>query len=104
MTIARLATLIQKRSVGFTSRGQALLEAREQILAKNMRAGAEAADRILRQERAAFEILTYAWDDCNERATMRGPWCHQVPYCSLEHRDLNFQCHGVECRARTMYW
>ena len=37
-TIARLATLIQKRSGGLTSRGKALLEAREQILAKSMRA------------------------------------------------------------------
>jgi hypothetical protein len=103
LTIARLATLIQKRSGGLTSRGQALLEAREQILAKSMRAGAEAADRSLRQERAALEILTCAWDDCNERATMRCPWCHQVPYCRLEHRDLNFDLHGVECRARAMY-
>jgi hypothetical protein len=38
LTIARLATLIQKRSGGLTSRGQALLEAREQMLAKSMRA------------------------------------------------------------------
>ncbi len=103
LTIARLATVIQKRSGGLTSRGQALLEAREQILAKRMRAGAEAADRIMRQDRAAFEILTCAWDGCNERVTMRSPWCHQVPYCSLEHRDLNFELHGVECRARAMY-
>ncbi len=73
--IARLATLIQKRSGGLTSRGQALLEAREQILAKSMRAGAEAADRSVRQERAALEIQTCAWDDCNERTTMRCPWC-----------------------------
>ena len=102
LTIARLATLIQKRSGGLTSRGQALLEAREQILAKSMRVGAEAADRSLRQERAALEILTCAWDDCNERATMRCPRCHQVPYCSPEHRDLNFELHGVECRARGM--
>ena len=42
LAIARMATLIQKRSGGLTSRGQALLESREQILAKNMRAGAEA--------------------------------------------------------------
>ena len=72
-----------------------LLSLSEQILAKSMRAGAEAADRILRQARAALEILTCAWDDCNERATMRCPWCHQVPYCRLEHRDLNFDLHGV---------
>ena len=103
VTIAQLATLIQKRSGGLTSRGQALLEAREQIVAKSMRAGAEAANRSLRQERAALEILTCAWDDCNERATMRCPWCHQVPYCRLEHRDLNFNLHGVDCRARAMY-
>ena len=67
LTIARLATLIQNRSGGLTSRGQALLEARERILAKSMRAGAEAADRILPQERAALEILTCAWDGSNER-------------------------------------
>ena len=85
------------------SAGQALLEAREQILAKSMRAGAQAADRILRQERAALEILTCAWDDCNEKVTMRCPWCHEVPYCSLEHRDRHFELHGVECRARAMY-
>ena len=82
------------------SAGQALLEAREQILAKSIRAGAEAADRILRQERAALEILTCAWDDCNERATMRCPWFHQLSYCSLEPRDVKFELHGVECWAR----
>ena len=71
--------------------------------AKSMMAGAEAADRILRQERAALEILTFAWDGCNERAPMRCPWCHQVPYYSLEHRDLKFERHGVECRARALY-
>ncbi len=76
LTIARLATLIHKRSGGLTSRGQALLEAREQILAKSMRAGVEAADRILQQKRAALEIRTCAWNGCNERATMRCPWCH----------------------------
>jgi hypothetical protein len=103
LTIVRLATVIQKRSGGLTSRGQALLEAREQILAKSMMAGSEAADRILRQERAALEILSCAWDDCNERVTMRWPWCHQVPYCIPEHRDLNYELHGVECRARAMY-
>ncbi len=103
LTITRLATLIQKRSGGLTSRGQALLEARKQILAKSMRAGAEAADRILRQERAALEILTCAWDGCNERVTMRCRWCHEVPFCSPEHRALNFELHGVECRARAMY-
>ena len=47
--IARLATLIKKRSGGLISRGQARLEAREQIMAKSMRARAEAADRILRK-------------------------------------------------------
>ncbi len=103
LTIARLETLIQKRSGGLTSRGKALLEAREQMLAKSMRAGAEAADRILRQERAALEILNCALDDCNYRATMRCPWCDEVPYCSPEHRDLNLESHGVECRARAMY-
>ena len=55
--IARLATLIKKRSGGLISRGQARLEAREQIMVKSMRARAEAADRILRQERAAVKIL-----------------------------------------------
>ena len=79
------------------------LSLREQIVAKSMRTDAEAADRILRQERAALEILTFAWDGCNERAPMRCPWCHQVPYYSLEHRDLNFELHGVEYRAREMY-
>jgi hypothetical protein len=101
--IARLATLIQKRSGGVSSRGRVLLEAREQIVAKSMRAGEETADRILRQERAALEILTCVWDGCNERATMKCPWCHEVPYCSLEHRDLHFQRHRVQCRARAMY-
>ncbi len=49
-----------------TSRGQALLEAWEQIVAKSMSAGPEAAHRILRQERAAVEIWTCAWDGGNE--------------------------------------
>ncbi len=53
-------------SGGLTSREQALLEAWEQMLAKSMSAGAEAAHRILRQERAAVEILTCAWDGGNE--------------------------------------
>jgi hypothetical protein len=99
LTIARLATLIQKRSRGVTCRRQALLEAREQILAKSMRAGAVAAERILRQERAALEILTCACDACNERVTMRCQWCHEVPYCSPKYRNLNFEVHGVECRV-----
>ncbi len=99
LTIARLATLIQKRSGGITSRGQALFEAQQQILAKSFVAGAEAADCIQQQELAALAILNCAWDGCNERATMRCPWCHQLPYCSLEHRDLSFERHGVECRA-----
>ncbi len=95
------ATLIQKRSGGLTSRGQALLEAREQMLAKSMRAGAEAAD--LRRKRAALEILTCAWDGFNASATMRCPWCHQVPCGSLEHLDLHDEGHCVECRAKAMY-
>jgi hypothetical protein len=103
LTIARLATLIQKRSGGLTSRGLALAEAQQQILAKNLAAGAEAADRIQRQELAALAMLTCAWDGCNGRATIRCPWCHQVPYCSEDHRDLNFEGHGLECRARAMY-
>ncbi len=86
-----------------TSRAQALLEAREKIVAKSMRAGAEAADRILRQERDALEILTCKWDGCNERATIRCPWCHQVPYCSEDHQGFNVDGHGLECRARAMY-
>ena len=65
LTIARLATLIQKRSGGLTSRGLALAEAQQQILAKNLAAGAEAADRIQRQELAALAMLTCAWDGCN---------------------------------------
>ena len=56
LTIARLATLIQKRSGGITSRGQAILEAQEQILAKSLAAGAEAADRILQQALAALAL------------------------------------------------
>ena len=103
LTIARLATLIQKRSGGLTSRGLALVEAQQDILAKNLVAGAEAADRIQRQELAALAMLTCAWDGCNGRATIRCPWCHQVPYCSEDHRDLNFEGHGLECRARAMY-
>jgi hypothetical protein len=51
---------------GVTSRGQALLEAWEPISAKSVSAGAEAAHRILRQERTAVEILTCAWDGGNE--------------------------------------
>jgi hypothetical protein len=49
------------------------------------------ADRIIQQERDALQILTCAWDGCNERATMSCPcpWCHQVPYCSRENQDLN---------------
>ncbi len=65
-TIAQLASLFQKRAGGLTSQGQALLEAREQMLAKRMRAGPEAANRILAQECAAVAILTCAWDGCNE--------------------------------------
>ncbi len=68
LTIARLATLIQKRSGRLTSRGQALLEAREQMLAKRMRMGPEAAVRILRQECAALAILT-----CHGMVAMREP-------------------------------
>ena len=56
LTIARLATLIQKRSGGITSRGQAILEAQEQILAKSLAAGVEAADRILQQALAALAL------------------------------------------------
>ena len=73
------------------------------LSAKSLTAGAEAADRIPHQELAALAILTCVWKGCNERATIRCPWCHQVPYCSLEHRNLNFERHGVECRARAMY-
>ncbi len=95
LTIARLATSIQKRSGGITYRGQALVEAQEQILAKNLTAGAEAGDRIQQPELAALAIMTCAGNGCNERATMSCPWCHQIPYCSLEHRHLNFEPHGV---------
>ncbi len=80
-----------------------LLEAQEQILVMNLAAGAEEADRIQQQELAALAILHYARNGCHERATMWCPWCHQVPYCSLEHRNLNFERHGDECRARAMY-
>ena len=65
---------------GLTSRGQELLEAREQILAKSMSAGGEAAHRILRQERGAVEIWTCVWDGGNEeerqieRQRERGSW------------------------------
>jgi hypothetical protein len=103
LTIARLATLIQKRSGGITSRGQAILEAQEQILSKSLAAGAEGADRIQRPELAALAILTCAWDGCNERATIKCPWCHQVAYCGLDHQFLHMEAHGVECRARAMY-
>ncbi len=82
------------------SLGQALFEAQQRILAMNLAPGAEAADCIQQQELAALAILNCAWDDCNERATMRCRWCHHVPYCSLEHRNLNVERHGVECRAR----
>ncbi len=102
MTIARQATLIKKRSEGIIPRGLALVEAQEQIWAKSLAAGAEAADRIQQQELAALAILTCKCNGCNERATMRCPWCHQVPYCSLEHRKLNFDHHRVECRARAL--
>jgi hypothetical protein len=67
-------------------------------VAKSMRAGAAAADRILRQARAALEILACAWDGWSE-----SPWCHQVLYCRLEHWDLNFERPDVECRARAMF-
>ena len=71
LTIARLATLIQKRSGGITSRGQALFEAQQKILSMNLAAGAEAAVRIQQQELAALAILKSVWDGCNESATMR---------------------------------
>ena len=43
-----------------------------------------------------------AWNGCNARATMRCPWCHQITYCNLGHRNLTFALHGVDCRARSM--
>ncbi len=86
-----------------TPRGLALVEAQEQNLAKSLAAGAEAADRIQQQEFAAFAILTCAWNGCNERATMRCTWCHQVTYCGLEYQNLNLERHGVKCLVRAMY-
>ncbi len=103
MTIARLASLIQKRARGLKPQGPPLLEAQESMMAKSLAAGAEAADCNQQQELAALATLTWAWDGYNERATMRCPWCHQVPYCSLEHRELNFELHGVDSRASAMY-
>ncbi len=46
LTIARQATLIQKQSGGLTPWGLALVDAQEQVLAKRLAAGVEAADRI----------------------------------------------------------
>jgi hypothetical protein len=103
LTIARLATLIQKRARGLKPQGQALLEAQEPMLAKSLAAGEEAADCNQQQELAALAMLTRPWNGYNERATMRCAWCHQVPYCSLERRELNFELHGVDSRARAMY-
>ena len=94
---------IQKRSGGITSRRQALFEAQEYFLAKNITARAEAADRIQQPELAALAILTCAWDGCNLRATVRCPWCRQEPYCSLEHQILNHETHRAGCRAGAMY-
>ena len=42
-------------------------EAQQHILAMNLAAGAEAADRIQQQELAALAILHSARDGCNER-------------------------------------
>ncbi len=92
LTIVPLATLIQKRSGGLTSRGLALAEAQQKILAKNLAVGAEAADHIQRQELAALAMLTCAWDGCNGSATIRCPWCHL--------RDTDLSAGPERCTGR----
>ena len=57
LSLSNLQIIVKSLSFSLS----ALLEALEQILAKSMRVGAEAADRSLQPERAALAILTCGW-------------------------------------------